>query len=66
MLKKTEIVHMYRICYETVCAWIKRYNEKGSYESRQGMNCGRDARFNDRQSILRLTLMQMVLGYATL
>ena len=43
---------MHRICYETVCALIKPYHETGSDESRQGVNYGHQARFNDRQSIL--------------
>ena len=36
LLKKTEIAGMHRICYETVCAWIKPYHETGSDESHKG------------------------------
>ena len=51
-LNKTEIAKLFKLCYDTVCDWIKRYKETGDYSSKQGVNCGRKVIYNDKQAIL--------------
>ena len=41
-----------KISYQTIRAWIKRYETTGDYSSRQHKVTGRKARFEDKASIL--------------
>ena len=50
---KSAISRMFRLCYDTVCEWIKREEETGDYSSKQGKGCGRSPRFNDKEAILK-------------
>ena len=49
---KSQIARLFVLCYDTVCDWIKRYETTGNYESKQGVDCGRKPKYNDKQSIL--------------
>ena len=40
------------LSYQTVCEWIKRYQQDGDYSSKQGVGCGRAVRFMDKEKIL--------------
>ena len=51
-LNKTEISITFKVGYDTVLDWIKRYITTGDYSSKQGVGCGRAMRFNDRKAIL--------------
>ncbi|QGP57731.1 hypothetical protein PsalBI1_00269 [Piscirickettsia salmonis] len=37
---------------DTACEWIRRYLSTGDYSSKQGVGCGAQIRFNDKQTIL--------------
>jgi transposase len=52
MLTRTQISQLFNICYLTACNWIKRYEKTGEYSSKQGVGCGREIRFSDREKIL--------------
>lgn len=49
---KSRISQLFRMCYDTVCDWIKRYETTGDYKSKQGVDCGRQPKYDDKQSIL--------------
>ena len=52
-LNKTEISILFKVSYDTVLDWIKRYIATGDYSSKQGSGCGRAMRFNDKNAILK-------------
>jgi transposase len=49
---RKKISDTFGICYGTACDWIKRYETTGDYSSQQGVGCGREQRFTDKQKIL--------------
>jgi len=49
---KTELKEIFKLAYQTVRNWIKLYEEKGDYSSRQHEQKGRQARFTDKDKIL--------------
>lgn len=51
-INKSQIARLFSVCYGTACEWIKRYETTGNYESKQGVDCGRQPRYDDKQSIL--------------
>lgn len=46
------ISKLFDVCYESVRDWVKRYKRDGDYASKQGVGCGRAARFTNRDKIL--------------
>ena len=50
-INKSQIARLFSVCYGTACEWIKRYETTGNYESKQGVDCGRQPRYDDKQSI---------------
>jgi len=50
---KADLSNIYSIGYKTICTWISRYETTGDYSSRQGVGCGRNPRFTDKNSILK-------------
>jgi transposase len=52
-LNKKEISILFKVSYDTVLDWIKRYIATGDYSSKQGSGCGRAMRFNDKNAILK-------------
>lgn len=52
ILNKTAISKLFKVCYDTVLDWIKRYNKTGDYSSQQGVNCGRKVSYNDKKALL--------------
>ena len=52
-LNKTEIARLFNLCIDTVVDWTLRYNKTGNYSSNQGKDCGRSARFSDKESVLK-------------
>lgn len=49
---KTLLSQIFELAYQTVCSWIKRYEETNDYSSRQHLQSGRKARFTDKDKIL--------------
>ena len=49
---KTKISKQFMLSYQTVCGWIKRYEQDGDYRSKQGVGCGRAVRFKEEEKIL--------------
>ena len=49
---KTELKRIFKLSYQTVSRWIKRYEESNDYSSRQHIQLGRKARFTDKKRIL--------------
>ena len=49
---KTELTKIFKLSYQTVLDWIKRYNTRGDYSSKQHLQAGRKLRFTDKKKIL--------------
>ena len=49
---KSKISRIFKVGYDAVCEWIDRYKKTGDYSSKQGVGCGRVARYDDKQAIL--------------
>lgn len=49
---KTALTKIFKLSYQTVFEWIKRYEESNDYSSRQHIQIGRKARFTDRKGVL--------------
>lgn len=49
---KNKLAKLFGICRDTVRDWINRYETTGDYSSKQGVGCGREQRFTDKQKIL--------------
>lgn len=49
---KRELTKIFKLSYQTVFNWIKRYIESGDYGSKQHIQIGRKPKFIDRNSIL--------------
>jgi transposase len=49
---KSKISRIFKVGYDAVCEWIDRYKKTGDYRSKQGVNYGRVAKYNDKQAIL--------------
>jgi len=49
---KTELTKIFKLSYQTVFEWIKRYKESNDYSSKQHIQQGRKARFTDKKSVL--------------
>ena len=49
---KTELTKIFKLSYQTVFEWIKRYEESNDYSSKQHMQVGRKARFTDKKRVL--------------
>ena len=49
---KTELTKIFKLSYQTVFDWIKRYKESNDYSSRQHVQIGRKPRFTDKKKIL--------------
>ena len=43
---------VYKISYPTAWDWVNRYRTTGNYSSKQGVGCGRELTFTDKQAIL--------------
>ena len=52
LLSRKQISKLFKICYDTACDWIHRYETTGDYKSQQGVGCGRKIRFDNRELIL--------------
>lgn len=52
LLNKKQISTLFKVCYDTACDWIHRYQTTGDYSSKQGVGCGRKIRFDDKDSVL--------------
>ena len=52
-LTRLQISKIFGICYATACDWIKRYTTTGDYSSKQGVGCGREQRFTDKETIFK-------------
>ena len=46
---KTELTKIFKLSYQTVFEWIKRYEELNDYSSKQHIQLGRKARFTDKK-----------------
>ncbi len=42
----------FKLAYQTVFDWVKKYEQTGEYQSRQHCQTGRQARFADREKVL--------------
>lgn len=51
-LKPAKIAEVFRICTDTVYDWISRFKKIGNYSSQQGVGCGRQFRFTDKEAVL--------------
>lgn len=49
---KTALTKIFKLSYQTVLEWIKRYEESNDYSSKQHMQVGRKARFTDKKRVL--------------
>jgi transposase len=49
---KTELTKIFKLSYQTVFEWIKRYKESNDYSSKQHIQQGRKARFTDKKRVL--------------
>jgi len=49
---KTALTKIFKLSYQTVFDWIKRYNESGEYSSKQHIQSGRKPRFTDKKRVL--------------
>jgi len=49
---KTELTKIFKLSYQTVFEWIKRYKELNDYSSKQHIQQGRKARFTDKKRVL--------------
>jgi len=49
---KTALTKIFKLSYQTVFDWIKRYNESGDYSSKQHIQSGRKPRFTDKKKVL--------------
>ena len=49
---KMELKRIFKLSYQTVFRWIKRYEESNDYSSRQHIQVGRKARFTDKERIV--------------
>ena len=49
---KTELTKIFKLSYQTVFEWIKRYEESNDYSSKQHIQLGRKARFTDKKRVL--------------
>jgi transposase len=49
---KTELTQIFKLSYQTVFDWIKRYNTDGDYSSKQHVQTGRKPRFTDKKGVL--------------
>lgn len=49
---KTELTKIFKLSYQTVFEWIKRYKESNDYSSKQHIQQGRKARFTDKERVL--------------
>lgn len=49
---KTALTKIFKLSYQTVFDWIKRYNESNDYSSKQHIQTGRKRKFTDKQKIL--------------
>lgn len=45
---KTELTKLFKLSYQTVFNWIKRYKESNDYSSRQHIQTGRKLKFTDQ------------------
>jgi transposase len=52
LLNRKQISKLFKLCYDTACDWIHRYETTGDYKSKQGVGCGRKIRFDNRDSVL--------------
>ena len=48
----TQLAARFKIGYDTIRRWVKRYNETGDYSSRQGKVGGKKYKFSDKQAVL--------------
>jgi transposase len=49
---KTKLTQIFKLSYQTVLNWIKRYNTDGNYSSKQHIQTGRKRSFTDKKGIL--------------
>jgi transposase len=49
---KTELTKIFKLSYQTVFEWIKRYEGSNDYSSKQHIQLGRKARFTDKKRVL--------------
>lgn len=52
LYSRKELCKVLNISYGTICNWIRRFIDTGSYESRQHLNPGLACRYTDKQKIL--------------
>ena len=57
---KSQIARLFRLCYDTVCNWIKRHETTGDYKSKRDIDCGRQPKYNDKQGILNYTQVSQI------
>jgi transposase len=53
---KMELTKIFKLSYQTVFDWIKRYKELNDYSSKQHIQTGRKPRFTDKKSILEFLI----------
>jgi len=53
---KTELTKIFKLSYQTVFDWIKRYKDSNDYSSKQHIQAGRKPRFTDKKSILEFLI----------
>ena len=49
---KRELTKIFKLSYQTVFIWIKRFTESNDYSSKQHIQIGRKPKFTDKNSIL--------------
>lgn len=49
---KTALTKIFKLSYQTVFDWIKRYEKSNDYSSKQHIQLGRKARFTDKKRVL--------------
>jgi len=49
---KTELTEIFKLSYQTVFEWIKRYEKTNDYSSKQHIQLGRKARFTNKKRVL--------------
>jgi transposase len=49
---KTALTKIFKLAYQTVFTWIKRYEESNDYSSKQHIQVGRNPRFTDKNKIV--------------
>lgn len=51
-MRPSKIAKLFNIGINTIYDWIRRFKTTGDYSSKQGVGCGREFRFSDKEAIL--------------